>query len=416
MYNPSPAKLKQLIVLLSSFLACLFFGVLGYDVFKDGIPLLDNASRIISSVSSHKHRSPKLDPPAKVSDIAILMKSSFNSSATCQLPRHTLLATLFLQKTGSTQLEKLLTDAIRRRGWLDEEGQMRPAHASRCTLSMMGSKTRPLGWSACTHHADAAHLASCAALSLKRRNQAMFDEMFLLTMLREPAQRLYSEFHHLGGQVSCHGSAWKHYAPGHCNGSVLLPTQRWIGEPMPPVSSPRATFEEWLAVNANCAHNRMVRQLAPLACDGSLASSPAYPGNEKQMLELAIETLRKRTLFGLTERYDESIQLINVQLGTLFRNGHPLGTLSLQRPDSTNASLSTYPISAAAQALISARSAEDIALYKYATTLFDRLHVTLLDARAATRRKSISRAASLVASRRKEVAQENTTPSGTAVR
>jgi hypothetical protein len=64
MYNPSPAKLKQLIVLLSSFLACLFFGVLGYDVFKDGIPLLNNASRIISSVSSHKHRSPKLDPPA----------------------------------------------------------------------------------------------------------------------------------------------------------------------------------------------------------------------------------------------------------------------------------------------------------------------------------------------------------------
>jgi hypothetical protein len=118
----------------------------------------------------------------------------------------------------------------------------------------------------------------------------------------------------------------------------------------------------------------------------------------------------------LTERYDESIQLINVQLGTLFRNGHPLGTMSLQRPDSTNASLSTYPISAAAQALISARSAEDIALYKYATTLFDRLHVALLDARAATLRKSISRAASLVASHRKEVAHENTTPSGTAVR
>jgi hypothetical protein len=244
----------------------------------------------------------------------------------------------------------------------------------------------------------------------------MYDEMFLLTMLRKPAQRLYSEFHHLGGQVSCHGSAWKHYAPGHCNGSVLMPTQRWIGEPMPLVSSPRATFEEWLAVNANCAHNRMVRQLAPRACDGSLASSPAYPGNEKHLLELAMETLRKRTLFGLTERYDESIQLINVQLGTLFRNGHPLGTMSLQRPDSTNASLSTYPISAAAQALISARSAEDIALYKYATTLFDRLHVALLDARAATLRKSISRAASLVASHRKEVAHENTTPSGTAVR
>jgi hypothetical protein len=119
----------------------------------------------------------------------------------------------------------------------------------------------------------------------------MYDEMFLLTMLREPAQRLYSEFHHLGGQVPCHGSAWKHYAPGHCNGSVLMPTQRWIGEPMPLVSSPRATFEEWLAVNANCAHNRMARQLAPRACDGSLASSPAYPGNEKQLLELAMETL-----------------------------------------------------------------------------------------------------------------------------
>jgi hypothetical protein len=123
----------------------------------------------------------------------------------------------------------------------------------------------------------------------------MYDEMFLQTMLRKPAQRLYSEFHHLGGQVPCHGSAWKHYAPGHCNGSVLMPTQHWIGEPMPlvssPRSSPRATFEEWLAVNANCAHNRMVRQLAPRACDGSLASSPAYPGNEKQLLELVMETL-----------------------------------------------------------------------------------------------------------------------------
>ena len=47
--DPSPAKLKQIIVLLSSFFACLFFGVLGYDVFKDGLPppLLSSEKQLV---------------------------------------------------------------------------------------------------------------------------------------------------------------------------------------------------------------------------------------------------------------------------------------------------------------------------------------------------------------------------------
>ena len=57
------------------------------------------------------------------------------------------------------------------------------------------------------------------------------DNLFLLTMLRHPAQRLMSEYLHLRGGISCHGSAWKHYQPELCsNGSILKPSLRWAGQ------------------------------------------------------------------------------------------------------------------------------------------------------------------------------------------
>ena len=234
-------------------------------------------------------------------------------------------------------------------------------------------------------------------------------EMYLLTMLRDPAQRLYSEWRHLKGQISCRGQTWRHYAPASCNGTVLLPGQRREGEPTPALkayehrvyvarknrSLTMPSFEEWLAVDSNCAHNRMTRQLAPMACArGALESAPAHPGNEARMLAIAKEALRQHTLFGLTERYDESIDLLNRRIAAVFPMTHPLARIRLPTPaevplvgalarthgarrhvsnaSSTNISTS-YAISAAAREIIATRSAQDVALYAYATRLFERL-------------------------------------------
>jgi hypothetical protein len=237
-----------------------------------------------------------------------------------------------------------------------------------------------------------------------------------MTMVREPAQRLYSEFLHLRGGISCHGAAWRLYQPALCNGSVLLPGQRRVGEPARqrdeyyawPKPHRRfdaacndsigarcsAAFEAWLAVGTNCGHNRQARQLAPMGCAERLARSAAYSaaggGELPQMAALAKETLRERAIFGLTERFGDSVALINKQLAALLRGG-PLAGLRLGEPQfgklreraRANANAS-YPISPPARALVARLSAADVELYAFARQRFDSL---LASAAASGREK-----------------------------
>ena len=351
-----------------------------------------------------------LNLPASAEDVALLLRSSFSRNT---MPRphghshfHCILASLDIQKTGSTQLERIVHAAAS----AGRVHNMKLRGADACRLSVLSKETKRRGWSSCTRHGDSAHRARCARMNARRLQQTPPTEMYLLTMLRDPAQRLYSEWRHLNGWVSCHGGAWKHYAPASCDGTVLLPGQRWEGEPTPALAAYRGrlcaayknrslakpSFEEWLAVGSNCAHNRMVRQLAPMACArGALGSAAAYPGNEARMLAIAKEALRQHTLFGLTERYDESIDLLNRRIAAVFPIDHPLARLRLPSPaevplegalarthgarhhgpnaSTTDNTTGAYAISAAAREIIATRSAQDVALYAYATRLFERL-------------------------------------------
>jgi hypothetical protein len=211
-------------------------------------------------------------------------------------------------------------------------------------------------------------------------------------MLRHPAQRLRSEWAELQGGISCHGGWWRLYQPVLCvNASShdganrrapLLPHQNGPGEPTPEHDAYYAArrgkawpydesmFERWAAVPDNCAHNRMTRQLAPMGCAYSWAGSPAYPGQHHRMLALALEQLRSRTLFGLTERYRDSVRLMNARLARDFA-GHPLGSLRLPVPPRRPVRL--YNLSAAALKAIQRHNAEDFQLYAHAERLFERL-------------------------------------------
>ena len=337
------------------------------------------------------------EAPSTSKDVAALLRSHLNASA----PRahthcHCVLALLDLQKTGSTQLEKLV------HGHRYNGTKAAAHHHGSCRLSFLSKETRPPGWRACTHHGDSAHRAQCARANALRLHEPPPTELFLLTMLRDPVERLYSEWQHLKGDIVCFGNVWNHYAPASCNGTVLLPGQRWAGEPAASLdayrrrwnawhagnASSKPTFEDWLAVDTNCAHNRMTRQLAIMPCEvGDLTSAPAYPGNEGRMLAMAKEALAQRVLFGLTERYAESVHVLNRRLAAVFPRAHPLSTLRLptpaQAPLTGNKLLThgaghssarpAHAISAGAREIIARRSALDVALYAYATRLFERL-------------------------------------------
>ena len=71
------------------------------------------------------------------------------------------------------------------------------------------------------------------------------------------------------------------------------------------------SFEAWLSVRDNCAHNRMARQLAPIGCAARWADSPAAASpsasiaQQPRLLALALDNLRRRTLFGVAERLND---------------------------------------------------------------------------------------------------------------
>lgn len=224
------------------------------------------------------------------------------------------------------------------------------------------------------------------------------DAIYFLTMVRHPAQRLASEFHHLKGGISCHGGWWRQFQPVLCANATerkaaLLPQQTApTDDPSPALAayrqkhlnqrsyrqkhwnqrSEQARFEAWLSIPDNCAHNRMTRQLAPMGCAYSWAASPAFPTQQHRMLALARDTLSRRTLFGLTERYETSVRLINARLERDFA-GHPLASVRLPLPLNTNTDRRApmwYNISAAAMALIQRHNAQDLQLYAHAEQLF----------------------------------------------
>ena len=113
-----------------------------------------------------------------------------------------------------------------------------------------------------------------------------------------------------------------------------------------------------------------------MTCVSSWEDSPAYfegsssSLNQIRLVASARRTLRRRALFGLFERYNESVALINARLRDEFA-GHPLGSLQLPPP-----SKSPLPrrlnLSAEALSLVRRHSAADVALYEQAKEMWER--------------------------------------------
>lgn len=255
------------------------------------------------------------------------------------------------------------------------------------------------------------HVTRFACLGAARAGAPPIDAVFFITMLREPSQRLFSEFRHLNGRVSCGRNHhlppslqhvelpyWQQYQPVLCRdaskpGHALLSGHRSAAEPPssafvdytarlqrdlrsggPASLGSMDLFERWLNISDNCAHDRMSRQLAPMGCVDAYEQSPAFPSEAQQrrMRELAFDNLRERTLFGLTEHYDASVRLLNARLAAEFR-GHPLGRMRLPLPTAaeTPKSRGAYSLSVHARQLVHERSAQDVALYAEATREFE---------------------------------------------
>lgn len=325
--------------------------------------------------------------PSSLSDLNLLRRSRLPLVTSSQ---HSVLATLNVQKTGSRQLESLVETLA---------PTLQSARNRSMIATIFSAKTPWRENLAARQHADAAHVARFARLGASRANAPDIEAIFFLTMLRDPAQRLYSEYTFLNGFISCgmaralppelqHNTLpyWLHFQPVLCSraaalGNALPPSRLTPSDPPSAhfqayakahERKQKLRFEDWLNVTENCAHNRMARMLAPMGCAHRLADSPAAPGQEGRMLELALENLRSRTFFGLTEEYERSVRLINARLAADLR-GNPLSSVRLPTPRAER--LRAYPISSEAKAIVGRLSGVDVALYEEAKREFERLVV-----------------------------------------
>mmetsp|Transcript_15232 Transcript_15232/g.20112 ORF Transcript_15232/g.20112 Transcript_15232/m.20112 type:complete len:357 (+) Transcript_15232:185-1255(+) len=234
------------------------------------------------------------------------------------------LAAMNIQKTGSTLFNTAFCQEIRR---IKQAIAMQSDNYNAETKRLLG-KAALWDWKCggvggdtsqpkvyCVHHGDFSHLVDC----LSRK----FGDVVFITMLRDPVQRLISEFNHLNGMVavnSTHGS-WRNFQPAVCKdeGSYVYPLNQEeidayidaklvlekkgdtfhrstevLGD-----SNRLALFKAWVALGpANPANNRLTRHLAgPIGCSEDVESSKLF--DSRWMLRSASRNLRRYFLFGL---------------------------------------------------------------------------------------------------------------------
>ena len=113
----------------------------------------------------------------------------------------------------------------------------------------------------------------------------------------------------------------------------------------------------------------MATELGPLGIRVNSISPGVHRTDRlvNNMLALAKETLRERTIFGLTERFHDSVTLINAQLIHYFPR--TLAGVRLGSPPFTTKN-NRWAISERAHAIVKNLSAADVALYSYARARF----------------------------------------------
>jgi len=163
-----------------------------------------------------------------------------------------------------------------------------------------------------------------------------------VTILRRPDQRLVSEFLHMKGRVALYrqeGHAWGVSQPTICSKSSFqydevvlegldlveryhtfrenfmakynLTENHFRDRTKFPLIEP--LFVQWLLLGAaNPANNRMTRMMAgPIPCVEVVQDSRIY--NETWLIQSATANLNIKTIFGINEKYFESLMLMNCQ-------------------------------------------------------------------------------------------------------
>ncbi|CAM9734357.1 unnamed protein product [Discosporangium mesarthrocarpum] len=173
-----------------------------------------------------------------------------------------------------------------------------------------------LSW--CPHHPDMDEAQRCIGSHFSHILSEEVTDIVYVTFLRDPVQRVVSEYHHLKGNLhSGMKGSWLLFQPHFCNGTVVDTVGEWKKEQEKKLEQGggewavngtgsttdssfgyRRSLQEWVEVGrANPANNRMVRHLAsPYDCVSSVEDSVL---DEEWMLASAMANLETKIIFGL---------------------------------------------------------------------------------------------------------------------
>mmetsp|Transcript_29166 Transcript_29166/g.43137 ORF Transcript_29166/g.43137 Transcript_29166/m.43137 type:complete len:426 (-) Transcript_29166:463-1740(-) len=332
-----------------------------------------------------------------------------------------LLGTLEIQKTGSTKLRELFSGAINecssQEYWLSSASEgfffytsdiktVRsngvPPHLNknRSTLRILMPR-----FNCVAHHSDFENLDAC--LSSTAAN------IIYLTFLRNPVERVVSEFVHLrGNHPFREAGAWTTFQPSACNQTSFeqlhIPLDRdlqskyifflrseinknitidWSNH-----SALSTDFFEggpasrllhaWVKLGeSNPANNRMARHLAgPYTCEEDIRQSLFF--QKEWFVKSAVHNLKTRFIYGIQDDLQFSLRKMNCEVHCLLNTIRPhddyiRNCFSMNVSQIKTASASAvefdpnkdghYKISAATQDLILRHNHLDQILYEFAT-------------------------------------------------
>lgn len=225
---------------------------------------------------------------------------------------HDVMVVLHIQKTGGTFFGKNLVKNldIQRPCEYDKDNMYeckRPGSNQIWLYSRYST-----GW-ICGLHAGWTELTSCIPRVLKSKSfSTRSHRIFYITWLRDPEQRLLSEFGHVR-----RGATWRSVRHVCNDKEYVLPRcykgANWIN----------VTLQEFLNCPHNLAFNRQTRMLADMSsigCYGKGAGDFADV-NERQraMLRSAKKNIRSVAFFGLVEYQKESQFLFEQTFNLKFR-------------------------------------------------------------------------------------------------
>uniref|UniRef100_A0A7S4D468 Sulfotransferase domain-containing protein n=1 Tax=Heterosigma akashiwo TaxID=2829 RepID=A0A7S4D468_HETAK len=323
-----------------------------------------------------------------------------------------------IQKTGSTKLKELFSGAINKCSsnvyWLSSASEGFSFYTSDIKTvrahGVLPSDNTKLSYQMkpqfrCgAHHSDFEHLDTC--LSSTAAN------VVYLTLLRNPVERVVSEFVHLkGGHPFRESGAWTTFQPSACNQTSFeqlhIPLNGDLQTKYKDLRSAinkehtiewrnhSALFTDFLEggpasilLNAwvqlgesNPANNRMARHLAgPYTCEEDMSNSLLF--QKAWLIKSAIHNLKTRFIYGLQDDLAFSIPKMNCEVQCLLNKIRPhdhyiRNCFSMDVSQIMTASGNTgefnpdqgghYKISATTQALILRHNHIDKTLFEFAT-------------------------------------------------